>query len=299
MKKQEATMFFILIVMCICTVGFFKMTQIPQTIPIPPTPDLTTVPNRGITKEKEMLIYDYLEEHVSSYPLKGITILGDQKSTIETDGCNKYYTEINVVGINQLHEVGVYTYCIIIQENVKGDFYIMPYGFEVVEADMDPLKKDILTSTMKVVNEWGLDTTEKKRQNIYKSAPEQWDFETFFEMQKMSKLIVDFINTYSVALSHKDFEQVAHYFKPDTPYYRKQEKEFNNLVQSSYYCDLREIQILDVTMNKVDNSFLVTMQGDIYVYVAQGILKKEFHKTYKVIIEDDHATLLGDRDILE
>ncbi|MGL4345277.1 MAG: TcaA NTF2-like domain-containing protein [Cellulosilyticaceae bacterium] len=286
LAKRELVMVGILSGMCLATVMLFRLTKIP-------TPQETTnsgnvrqpVVPKNLTKYKEEMVYSYVEQKIEYQSIKGITLLDKSRGKIETDGCGRYYTEMDVVGINSQLEVAIYTYCVVIQENKEGEFYIMPYGFEVIRADMESLKKDIITSTMKVANDWGVSI----------STPDDMDFEKTFSIQKINRLIVEFLESYANALEIKDFEQISAYFKADTPYFYKQRREFNQLIQSAYYCDIRGLQILNIAIDTQKGCFEVTIKGDLYLYLEEAIVKQTLWKAYQVVLENEELRIIGER----
>lgn len=293
-QKREWIMLSLLIIMIFITVGLFQLTQIPTTTELTNDQSLEIQVSTKISTDKETRIYKYAEEMVTQYPIKGVMLLGGKPGIIETDGFNRYYAEFDVVGVNSEQEIGVYTYCMVIQEDQQGEFYVLPYGIEVLYAESDPLKKDIMTSTMKTVNQWGLDVayTESKTPKVSAAST---DINKMYMFQKMNRFIGEFMRTYADALSHKDFNEIAHYFMKDTSYYSTQKHIFDKLSKSVGYCDLREIEILGISALQNKEEFLISVEGRLYAYIEGKINTFEIDKTYEIILKDNIPIIIGER----
>lgn len=117
--------------------------------------------NPSITEAEIEDLFKYAKDIMEEYLGEELAIIDPGIISIQTDGFNRYLVELNSIGINNSYEVDLYYYYMVIQKNNEGRLYMTPFGIEIVKGEIEKVRKDLLVSMLKMMNNWGIKPDEQ------------------------------------------------------------------------------------------------------------------------------------------
>jgi hypothetical protein len=103
--------------------------------------------------DKEHPVLRFASEIVENHVVEGIAMIPVYSCILDQDAHGKYLAEVGAVGIDEENNTSIYTYYIILDN--KESLSVAPNGIEVFKDQLDQVKKDLIVSMMKVLNNWG------------------------------------------------------------------------------------------------------------------------------------------------
>lgn len=250
---------------------------------------------------------------VDQHPVEGHAMIVIESELISHDEYERYLVEVDTVAINEGHSTDLYTYYVVIQKDQEDEFYVMPFGIEVIKGDKDHLQREIMISMMKVVNGWGNSAEEfqdrwSKALVIPKMrAPmmdnnktnNQIDLDKIYYTQAILKYMNDYLSSYKDAIEHNDFTYIRPFLSEDEGYSAKQREELRDCQTQDIKREATRLQVVGMTLADDEEECLVITQVDMNTYLPDKIVKSSDRVTYKVGWLDEEVKILDVLDILD
>lgn len=272
----------------------------------------------SVNKEEEILLSEAKKEEieqfankvVDQYPIEGHAMVVIESELISHDQYKRYLIEVNTVAISQGHSTDLYTYYVVIQENQEDQFYVLPFGVEVIKGNEDHLKREIMISMMKVVNGWGNSSEEfedrwskallipKNRAQIIKNKGEnnEIDLNKIYYTQAVLKYMNDYLSAYKEAVESSDFNYIKPFLIEDERYSKRQYQELEKLKEQNITREVINSLVIGITLADNNQECLVITQVDMNTYLSDGMVRSSQRVTHKVGMRNREVQIL---DVLE
>lgn len=271
-----------------------------------------------VNKDEEILLSEakleeieqFANKVVDQYPIEGHAMVVIESKLISHDQYKRYLVEVNAVAISQGHSTDLYTYYVVIQEDKEDQFYVLPFGVEIIKGDEDHLKREIMISMMKVVNGWGNSSEEfedrwskallipRNRAQIIKNKgnDNEVDLSKIYYTQGVLKYMNDYLLAYKEAVESSDFNYIKPFLVEDEKYSKRQYQELEDLKEKNITREVINSQVVGITLADNNKECLVITQVDINTYMPDGMVRSSNRVTHRVGLINEEVKIL---DVLE
>lgn len=260
-------------------------------------------------KIKEIL--SFAVQVVDRFPIDGHAMAIIDERLIAHDQYDRYLVEIDTVAINKNEGSGFYTYYIVIQENTESELYVLPFGVEVIQDNIETLKREIVISMMKVVNGWGSSAEEFEARWIKaigiadsermgaSYAYEKLDLEDIFQIQSIFKYMNKYLVSYQNAIRTGDATLIKGFLEGDQEYYMTQYEEITSLKKQKIRREVTHAEITDLAIVEEHEEYTVGTKLEISTYAGKRGWDTVITAEYKVGIVDDKISILDVVEVID
>ena len=262
---------------------------------------------RTLSTEEEDLIKQFAVDIVDTHPIKGYAMVVIGSNVIANDQHNRYLVEIDTVAVNNKGGSGLYTYYIVVQEGTDGQYYSLPFGIEVIKDNVDSLKREIIISTIKVVNGWGSSSEEfekrwntvleEKSSSIIADKPQVKKGTTFnmnviYSTQSILKYMNQYLLKYQEAIESNDPTLIEEFLLKDKEYYKELCSEIKKLETEEVEREITRTEIISISIGSENQVGFVEVQMDIRNYFKEQIINIPYVMKFKIDSKENKPQIL-------
>lgn len=262
---------------------------------------------RTLSTEEEDLIKKFAIDIVDTYPVKGYAMVVLGSNVIANDQHNRYLVEIDTVAVNNKGGSGLYTYYIVVQESTEGQYYSLPFGIEVIKDNVDSLKREIIISTIKVVNGWGSSSEEfekrwnavleEKSSNIIAENPQikkgsEFSMNAIYYTQSILKYMNQYLIKYQEAIENNDPTLIKEFLLEDKEYYEELCSEMENLEREEIEREITHTEIINISIGSENKIGFVEVKMGIRNYFKEQIINVPYIMKFKIGSKENEPQIL-------
>lgn len=234
-----------------------------------------------IERNKQEQLLEFTKQIIDEDTKDEVAVVDHIVQSIETDQCNRYLVEMQVLALNVTGEPIIYDYCLVIQQDEEGGLYILPQGVEVLINNDEPIKRDLTVSMIKMTNNWGR-RDEDKGSRLDQLTP-IIQLENVHDAQKAIKLVNDYVNEFIVAINTKDNMKIDNVYTAKEPGQEEQCSRMDYLKDIEATINLFDFNVLKVECSQELEETSIDIQSTLRVYQEGRIKTINITATFKII----------------
>lgn len=241
------------------------------------------IPSTQVANEEN--IWRGVQKLLEADTIDGITTIDVMQGRMEEDHYGRYFVTCQVLGVEEGGDINLYDSYMVIQQKEQEDYVILPLGMEFVQSGIDPVKKDITASMMKVANGWDVPYEEFESKWVKKSG-EVIPAEAIYDTQALIAFMTEYVDKWPQVLSTYDMSGISKYYDIEGLTYQNYEQALQFLKTQQLQLELYDAEIMEINPTKESDVFQVMVRGKFQT-CTRDALHKQIVDTFYTIEKTD------------
>ncbi|MGL5676148.1 MAG: TcaA NTF2-like domain-containing protein [Cellulosilyticaceae bacterium] len=237
------------------------------------------IPSTQVTNEEN--IWKGVQELLEADTIDGITTIDVMQGRMEEDHYGRYFVTCQVLGVEEGGDINLYDSYMVIQQKEQEDYVILPLGMEFVRSGIDPVKKDITASMMKVANGWDVPYEEFESKWVKKSG-EVIPAEAIYDTQALIAFMTEYVDKWPQVLNTYDMSGISKYYDIEGLTYQNYEQALQFLKTQQLQLELYDAEIMEINPTKENDVFQIMVRGKFQTCTTDAIHKQIVDTSYTV-----------------